>query len=535
MINPRRSVSDSRDSRQIIAFSEARLVLLETSAYLELEKPALSRADEPFKCGFCSKTTSHEHEFNGRVKFSGKENKYMISFIKTTPPPKRCREPLQIVPVPKKPKSIIDQHAAAQSNSKIYPLIVQSELEALELLKSLVRSFEDNAGSSDGKKVAAVRVGEDEVIHLVKQSPTKSVLKVKKCQICSNKEGGYSIQDLDEFYDHVQENHKNRVVLRKISCPTAIVPQEREMFQFPCDKCDEIFESDDERIKHCNVEHASKNEIQYQCISCLQMFATKTTFHQHLHTHTKDPTRSHVCNICSKAFVKVQHLRDHHLSHTGAKPFPCQKCDKRYTTAYSLKFHEINVHGEGEKPKCQYCDKSFYNTSQVNKHIMRIHLRDSRLHCQICQKFFLRKDNLEEHLKNVHGKHSESLKCKVCGLYRASQKSLEDHMQNDHGLLPWNTLSQGSGKAPGPRVDIAKEMKGHLKCKICEHNFLPAEMESHLRFSHGVMPVKPGALSDFSVSEAAEVLLRNLTPQPDYLLRCLTPLPMEILDDFIGQ
>lgn len=284
MINPRRSISDSRDSRQIITFSEARLVLLETSAYLELEKPTINPENEQLKCGFCAKTTSHEHEFSGRVKFSGKENKYLISFIKTNPPPKRSREPLQIVPIPKKAKPNESDPISRplKSDSKIYPLIVQSESEALDLLKSLVRSFEDNkSGSCDGKKVAAVRVGEDEVIHLVKQNPVKSVLKVKKCSECS------SIQDLDELYDHVQESHKNRIVLKRISCPTAIVKEEREMFQFPCEKCDETFESDDERIKHCNVEHASKNEMQYQCMSCLQFFATKASFHQHLHTHTK--------------------------------------------------------------------------------------------------------------------------------------------------------------------------------------------------------------------------------------------------------
>ena len=58
-------------------------------------------------------------------------------------------------------------------------------------------------------------------------------------------------------------------------------------------------------------------------------------------------------------------------------------------------------------------------------------------------------------------------------------------------------------------------------------------METHLRFSHGVMPFRPGEAAASSVSEAAEALLRTLTPQPDYLLRCLTPLPMETLDDFI--
>ena len=76
-------------------------------------------------------------------------------------------------------------------------------------------------------------------------------------------------------------------------------------------------------------------------------------------------------------------------------------------------------------------------------------------------------------------------------------------------------------------------------------------MESHLRFSHGVVPVKSVSApavsnaeeaaeqstsfsASASVTEAAEAMLRTLTPQPDYLLRCLTPLPLDTLDDFLS-
>ena len=36
--------------------------------------------------------------------------------------------------------------------------------------------------------------------------------------------------------------------------------------------------------------------------------------------------------------------------------------------------------------------------------------------------------------------------------------------------------------------DIEKELSGELQCKVCEKSFLQSEMETHLRFSHGVMP-----------------------------------------------
>ena len=136
--------------------------------------------------------------------------------------------------------------------------------------------------------------------------------------------------------------------------------------------------------------------------------------------------------------------------------------------------------------------------------------------------------------------------------------------------------------------DIEKELCGELQCKVCEKSFLQSEMETHLRFSHGVMPANKKGMSimlntgagggmfpgmsgglagpggamasapsvssgapggavntvpgaDLALAELLKTLtpqpselLKTLTPQPDYLLRCLTPVPLETLDDYIG-
>ncbi len=108
-----------------------------------------------------------------------------------------------------------------------------------------------------------------------------------------------------------------------------------------------------------------------------------------------------------------------------------------------------------------------------------------------------------------------------------SKDNLELHRRSYHGLLPWNKEVSG-------HADKSSESR-RLNCKVCENDFLPVEMEAHLRFSHGIMPVRrPGeAAAANNISEVADAILRTLTPQPDYLLRCLTPLPMDTLDDFI--
>ena len=76
-------------------------------------------------------------------------------------------------------------------------------------------------------------------------------------------------------------------------------------------------------------------------------------------------------------------------------------------------------------------------------------------------------------------------------------------------------------------------MAGTLKCWYFENFFLPAEMENHLRFSHGVMSVRQGVSTELSITEAAEALSKTLNHWPDYLLRTLIPLSMESLNELI--
>ena len=143
-------------------------------------------------------------------------------------------------------------------------------------------------------------------------------------------------------------------------------------------------------------------------------------------------------------------------------------------------------------------------------------------------------------LFSVHGDQKETHSCKLCSKSYNSNDRLQEHLKTSHGILPWNKVkilqvsTKNHDNIEEDQEKARQELAGNLKCRYCEQFFLPAEMENHLRFSHGVMPVKqPGVSTELSITEAAEALLKTLTPQPDYLLRSLTPLPMETLDELI--
>ena len=152
--------------------------------------------------------------------------------------------------------------------------------------------------------------------------------------------------------------------------------------------------------------------------------------------------------------------------------------------------------------------------------------------------FFSRKKSSlpSDFLCSVHGEQKENHPCKLCSKSYGTKERLQYHLRTSHGILPWNNvqvlqvLSKNHEIEGDEQEKIQEELAGTLKC---EQVFLPAEMENHLRFSHGVMSVRQGVSTELSITEAAEALLKTLTPQPDYLLRTLTPLPMESLDELI--
>ena len=214
----------------------------------------------------------------------------------------------------------------------------------------------------------------------------------------------------------------------------------------------------------------------------------------------------------------------------GAKLYACEICDKKYASGFSLKTHKVNAHGVGgAKPQCPQCSRTFCNNTILRRHVLETHEKDSRRTCGLCGAFYLRKDKLEAHMRNAHD--VTTIKCKLCSKSYSSAERLQEHLRTVHGILPWNKIQVLKVSSQPHELNEEMENNEDLKCKYCERAFLPAEMENHLRFSHGVMPITSS--EQLTISEAAEALLKTLTPQPDYLLRSLTPLPMETLDELI--
>ncbi|KAI8050683.1 hypothetical protein BDF21DRAFT_350954 [Thamnidium elegans] len=137
--------------------------------------------------------------------------------------------------------------------------------------------------------------------------------------------------------------------------------------------CTERFEAFDKLTIHLSKVHVGSGKSEYSCqwVPCQRngkIFTQRQKIMRHIQTHTG--AKPFQCQICQKHFSESNIMTQHMRTHTGEKPYKCDQCDRQFSVSASLTIHK-RVHS-GEKPfACKYqdCNKRFSESSNLTKHV----------------------------------------------------------------------------------------------------------------------------------------------------------------------
>ncbi|XP_053291469.1 zinc finger and BTB domain-containing protein 40 [Pleuronectes platessa] len=180
----------------------------------------------------------------------------------------------------------------------------------------------------------------------------------------------------------------------------------------------------------------------HDCQKCCLSFSSLEDHRQHMQEF--HPKEFHKCPTCNKVFTSAVLLEKHKVTHTGAKPFSCDLCNKSYQQLSGLWYHNRTNHPDvfanhtrqlKTLVQCDVCFKFFPSATSVAKHQASEHQGSaaSALQCPYCPAVLGREEELQEHIGTQHiSQSSEVFSCPLCALVCISQRELQEHLVSSH-------------------------------------------------------------------------------------------------------
>lgn len=132
------------------------------------------------------------------------------------------------------------------------------------------------------------------------------------------------------------------------------------------------------------------------------------------------------CAVCELQLPSKFKLQDHMNLHTGARPYCCAECGKRFCQIYNYRVH-LRTHAQTKVDRlvCRVCLKGFASQEDLTNHLARTHLEDKFYECDLCKRVFTSLKACEYHVQ-LH-KCMQSVVCQICGRSFSSSQALARH------------------------------------------------------------------------------------------------------------
>ncbi|XP_059474666.1 zinc finger protein 436 isoform X1 [Neocloeon triangulifer] len=257
---------------------------------------------------------------------------------------------------------------------------------------------------------------------------------------------------------------------------------------YECVDCQKKFKLKSSLERHRRVIHFEGET--YSCPECDARCPDKGTLARHMYTHTG--LKPYTCNRCDKMFSRKYHL-ERHVIQTGCdgkpKPsHPCQVCGRMFSRKDNLREHLRAHAGQVKRKKkynCEFCNKEFHGTSLLQIHT-RIHTGERPYPCDFCEKTFPSSGAMKKHRRMHTGERP--YECKECFAKFAAKETLNRHVKTHTGVKPHTCGYCGKSFIQ------ASQLRSHIfhhtgeygfTCDICNKSFnRRVRLSMHIKYVH---------------------------------------------------